>query len=105
MSYNAQLKLGPELISNSREAWSAYYLFVVLSLGTLGGGYFAIRHSGVSGTDYWLLLLGVVILAAVFGGIAIMCHLLGHIIDTLDEIRAHQIAASKPHTHEPILPV
>ncbi|MCC6547505.1 hypothetical protein IT570_10095 [Candidatus Sumerlaeota bacterium] len=90
MPYNSQLKLGPELISNSREAWTAYYVFVVLSVGALGGGYFAVRQSGVTGTDYWLLLLGVVILSAIFGGIAIMCHLLGHIIDTLDEVLAGQ---------------
>lgn len=92
MAYN-QLKVGPELISNSREAWLGYYVFTGLALAMLGGGYLLVRQSGVQGADYWLLLVGVFLLSLVAGGIAVMCHLLGHVIDMIDEMRRDQSAA------------
>lgn len=95
MAYN-QLKVGPELISNSREAWLGYYVFTGLALAVLGGGYLLVRQSGVQGADYWLLLVGVFLLSLVSGGIAVTCHLLGHVIDMLDELRRNQAAANPP---------
>jgi hypothetical protein len=92
VAYN-QLKVGPELISNSREAWLGYYVFTGLALAMLGGGYLLVRQSGVQGADYWLLLVGVFLLSLVAGGIAVMCHLLGHVIDMIDEMRRDQSAA------------
>ncbi len=88
MHPSAQVKVGKELISNSQEAWLGYYVFAFASLGVLGGGYPLLRHADLSGPDYWLVLLGILILAAVCLGICIMCHILGHIVDTLDEMRA-----------------
>ena len=86
MSAYNQVKFGPELLSNSREAWLGYYVFVVLALGSLGGGYFLLRRSGLEGGDYWLAMLGILILSLVSLGIAIMCHLLGHVIDMIDDL-------------------
>lgn len=87
MAYNAQVKLGPELISNSREAWLGYYVFTLGAIAILGGGYWLVRRSGFEGADYWILLLGVAILAMVSLGVGVCCHLLGHLIDTVDELR------------------
>lgn len=89
MAYSTnQVKLGPELISNSREAWLGYYAFMALGLGILAGGAWAVGRSGATGTDYALLMMGVATLALVSFGIGVMCHLLGHIIDTLEDSRS-----------------
>jgi len=85
-----QVKLGPELLNASRESWISYYVFAFGAIATLGGGYAILRASGLVGSDYWLALLGVLILAAVFGGIAIVCHLMGHLFDELAEMRDAQ---------------
>ncbi len=91
MRPTAQVKVGKELISNSQEAWLGYYVFAAATLGVLGGGYLLLRRADISGPDYWLVLLGILILAAVCLGICIMCHILGHIVDALDEIRADSV--------------
>lgn len=83
--YN-QLKVGPELLSNSREAWLGYYVFVLLSLASLGGGYLWLRGSGLPEGQYALAMIGVLLLALVSLGIAIMCHLLGHLIDMVEAL-------------------
>lgn len=87
MSAYNQIKVGPELISNSREAWLGYYVFTGLALVSLGGGYLWLRGSGFESAQYWLALIGILILFLVSLGIGIMCHLLGHLIDMVDEVR------------------
>ncbi|CAN5323124.1 hypothetical protein BH09SUM1_BH09SUM1_14200 [soil metagenome] len=87
MAMSQQLKVGPELLNPSRESWIAYYIFAVLTLGTLGGGWLWLKSSGYTGADYTLALIGILILSAVFGGVTIMCHLLGHLIDEIDELK------------------
>lgn len=94
MRQTGQLKVGKELISNSQEAWLGYYVFALSTIGVLGGGYFSLRRAGLSGPDYWLGLLGVLILAAVCLGISITCHILGHIVDTLDEMQPSRSGSS-----------
>ena len=88
MTSSYQLKAGRELMSNSREAWLGYYVFVIVALGTLGGGYLLVRRAGFEGGEYWLAMIGVLTLALVSLGIAVACHILGHIVDTLEELKA-----------------
>lgn len=83
-----QLKVGKELITNSQEAWLGYYVFAAASLVILAGGCIALRRAALTGPDYWIALMSVLILAAVCIGISIMCHLLGHILDELGRIDA-----------------
>lgn len=85
MMKSSQLKVGRELINNSQEAWLGYYVFAVLTIAILGGGYYLIRRSGLTGAEYGLALIGVFIMTLVSAGISIMCHLLGHIIDMIEE--------------------
>ena len=87
MNARNQVTLGPELLDASRESWTAYYVFAFATILTLGGGYYWLRHSGMEGANYWLGLIGVLILSLVSGGICIMCHLMGHMIDMLDEMK------------------
>ncbi len=84
MSTYNQVKLGPELLSAARESWLGYYVFAFLTLLSLGGGYAWLRSSGLSGDAYWLGLLGILILSTVCLGIAIVCHLMGHLFDLLE---------------------
>lgn len=84
MAYTAQVKLGPELISNAREAWLGYYVFAGLALAFLGGGYALLRMAGWQGPEYWLGLAAVLLLALVSAGISVMCHLFGHVLDILE---------------------
>lgn len=97
MHRTAQVKVGKELISNSQEAWLGYYVFAGTTVGVLGGGYLLLRRADLTGPDYWLALLGVLILAAVCMGISIMCHILGHVVDALDELHQH----SSPQSGRP----
>lgn len=87
MNRTAQIKVGRELITNSQEAWLGYYAFALITITVLGGGYVLLRRAELTGADYWLALLGILILATVCLGICIMCHILGHIVDALDEMR------------------
>lgn len=87
MSSYSQVKVGPELLSASRESWLGYYVFAFLTLLSLGGGYAWLRSSGLTGDAYWLGLLGILILSAVCVGITIICHLMGHLFDELEERR------------------
>lgn len=96
MYRTGQLKVGKELISNSQEAWIGYYVFAFATLAVLGGGYFGLRRAQLSGPDYGLALLGILILAAVCMGICIMCHILGHIVDSLDQLQADRGTAAHP---------
>ncbi len=81
----AQLKVGPELLTPSRESWLGYYVFAFLTLGTLGGGWLWLRSSGLMGDAYWLALLAILILGTVCLGITIVCHLMGHLFDLLED--------------------
>ena len=85
MAYG-QLKVGPELISNSREAWLGYYTFAALTIISLGGGYYLIRRSGLERSDYWMALVAILLFSLISLGICIMCHLMGHLIDTVDAL-------------------
>lgn len=97
----SQVKLGPELLGASRESWISYYVFAAAAVATLGGGYGLVRASGLGGVEYWLMLLAVLILSAVFGGIAIVCHLMGHLFDELDAIRRQPQRAGASRTAVP----
>lgn len=88
MKRSNQIKVGKELITNSQEVWLGYYVFAVLTLLFLGGGYYFIRGLNLQGADYWISLLLVLTLSVVSMGICIMCHVLGHIVDSLDSIEA-----------------
>jgi hypothetical protein len=101
MRPTAQVKVGKELITNSQEAWLGYYVFALATLSVLGGGYLLLRQADLAGADYWLVLLGILILAAVCLGICIMCHILGHIVDALDAI---QSASPQPDSPQPDSP-
>ncbi len=87
MSFYKQVKVGPELLTPSGESWIAYYAFAFLTIASLGGGYWLLRRSELTGPDYFLGLLGVLILTVACAGITIMCHLMGHLLDEVAELR------------------
>src|SRR5262249_17187144 len=87
MSGYKQLKVGPELLNPSRESWLGYYVFAAATLGILAGGNYLLRRSGLEGASYWLALLGLLTLALISAWIAIVCHLMGHLFDELDELK------------------
>lgn len=82
-----QLQLGPELINNSQEAWLGYYVFTGLGLLSLAGAAWLTIAGGITGAAYVQALGGAVLLALVSFGIGVNCHLQGHILDTLEEIK------------------
>lgn len=88
MSLYGQVKVGPELLNPSRESWLGYYVFAAATLAILGGGNYWLRHSGLQGGEYWLALIGLLILGLVSLGITIMCHLMGHLIDMVNDLKS-----------------
>lgn len=98
---SAQIRVGPELLSSSAEAWLAFYGFAALSLVVLIAGSLLLREpSGLS-------LEALVVLGLTLGlfllclGLAVLCHLLGHLIDDLTELRERPAPDSAPPSAPP----
>ena len=99
MSFYKQVKVGPELLSASGESWVGYYVFAILAILLLAGGGLLIENSAMQGTDKILCYIGVMILALVSTGISIVCHLMGHLFDSMNELGAAQAdSISEPRT-------
>lgn len=94
MAYLGQKKLGPELITHSQEAWLGYYLFTLFTAVVLAGGFWLVGRAELDPGLHLVAQLGVFILALVSAGIAILCHIAGHLFDEL--ARTHGQGAPPP---------
>jgi len=87
MFFQRQLKLGPELLDESGEAWLGYYLFAFITLGVLGGVGWWVRDAELSAATRILagLMVGLGFLVSL--STCMICHFFGHLFDTLTELR------------------
>lgn len=89
-----QLKWGPELLGPAAEAWLAYYLCILLSLGLLLAGPSCVEKVSAEGTERFVAYcaLGLAILISLLA--TAIFHCLGHVLDRLYDSRSGESCAS-----------
>ena len=90
-----QVKVGPELLSPSAESWLAYYFFIVLTLTIPSLGGYWLGQSGLEGTEFWVVFMGLSILFLISLSMTMLCHFMGHMFDELTELRSQQAAGEE----------